>query len=1344
MGEENKHFSFLQNIQPPPKLDMDSSGVKDRWKEWKAAWGRYILLSGIDKQPKPFQCALLLHTIGIEAVRVHDGLHFGDVEDKEDPAVVIKKFDEFFMGETRDFIERMKFYRRKQENNETFEQFLSALRILAKSCGFCKCMNDTLIMDRIIDGHAEEKVRDKLVRQDKLNLQTALNICRSMEVTAENLKVVKQEPKEDEVNSLQHRSKLSARPSRQEGEKPCKFCTYRHILRKEKCPAWGKSCNTCGAKNHFGASELCRGTDEKRKGRSTRSKRINTVTKHSCDSDSDDSVESITVVTTEEVSALGDPKSKPIYCKMTIDEHPVVHQIDPGATVCVLPLHHTGGRDIRKEKVNLKLYNRSTIATLGKCKIPVRNEKTGKKWNVDYVVVHDPMLTPLLSRKAAEIMQLITVNYENFELVNTVCPPNPQSTVLDSFTTVFDQDLGTLPGGKIHLTVEDGADPVVRPPRTLPESCKAKVKEELERLEAIGVLQKVDGPTDWISQMSVVKKRSGEIRICIDPRPLNNVLKREHFMLPVLEDILPELSDARMFSVFDLKMGYWHCELDDPSSYLTTFATPFGRYRWLRLPFGLKVSSEIFQKRLVHSLENLQGVQCVADDIIIYGKDSESHDENVKNFLQRCQTLGIKLNKEKSQHRVREIKFLGHLLGDKGLKADPQKISAVLNMERPVDKEGVQRLRGTVGYLAKFIPNLSVLMQPLNDLTKADVPFQWTQTEENAFIKVKDLLTKAPVLAYFDASKQLVVQCDASSRGIGAALLQDGRPISYASRALTDTESRYSIMEKEMLAVVFSLERWHQYTYGRHVIVYSDHKPLQSISRKPLDKAPKRLQSMLMRALTYDIDIQYKEGRQMLIADTLSRAYLPLGLDDVPEEKEIINVITHLPVGEDKFVSLQQETAKDSVLTKLKEVIQNGWPKKHQIPVEIGVYFGQRDELAIMNGLVFRGERLIIPKTMRKLILADMHHGHIGIESMLRRARESVYWPCMSNDVKDYVLHCDTCCEFGQSQCKEPLQCHELPHRAWQKVGCDLFTIDNKDYMVTVCYYSNFWELDRLYDTTSKSVITKLKAHFARYGIPEEFMSDNGPQFSSSCFKKFASKWDITLSTSSPYHPQSNGKAEAAVKAAKTMLRKTKNDNEDPFLAMLNIRNIPQQGVDLSPAQRLMGHRTRTVLPTTTKLLKDQAECTGIATKLKERQGEQQFRYNKSGVKSLPELNNGDSVRVAPQEKGKKMWEKATVIKKHRDRSYVVQTNQGQIVRNRVHLRKFPASHNTGVEYEDTDDDYTPGASADLGANAVPSEQDSVQSSEQESVETTCTRPPEPLRRSSRLVKKPARLGISK
>ena len=205
---------------------------------------------------------------------------------------------------------------------------------------------------------------------------------------------------------------------------------------------------------------------------------------------------------------------------------------------------------------------------------------------------------------------------------------------------------------------------------------KRKIRDELQRLVDAGIIVPVDEPTDWVSQMSVAEKKAG-IRICIDPRPLNEALKREHYKLPTLEDVLPDLTKAKVFSVCDLKSGYLHCELDHASSLLTTFATPFGRYRWLRLPFGLKVSSEIFQKRLHHALEGLEGVRCIADDVIIWGRTDEEHDARVCTFLKCCVDKGITLSKEKCRFGLNEIPFMGHVLTSDGLKPDPSKVEAV-------------------------------------------------------------------------------------------------------------------------------------------------------------------------------------------------------------------------------------------------------------------------------------------------------------------------------------------------------------------------------------------------------------------------------------------------------------------------------------------------------------------------------------------------------------------------------------------------------------------------------------------------------------------------------------------
>ena len=300
----------------------------------------------------------------------------------------------------------------------------------------------------------------------------------------------------------------------------------------------------------------------------------------------------------------------------------------------------------------------------------------------------------------------------------------------------------------------------------------------------------------------------------------------------------------------------------------------------------------------------------------------------------------------------------------------------------------------------------------------------------------------------------------------------------------------------------------------------------------------------------------------MLLADTLSRAYMK-DTKYKQEELETVNAVNYLPMRAEKIADIRAKTKEDDVLSTLETTIQQEWPEKDEVPNLIKQYYHMRDELAVTDGLIFRGERLVIPKGLRKDILTDLHTGHTGIEGSLHRARETVYWPGMTNDIRDFTQRWETCREYEHAQSKEPLMSHEIPLRPWQKVGADLLTLNGKDYLITVDYYSNFWEIDRLYDTLSKTVIYKMKAHFARYGIPEQLVTDNGLQFSSSRFHNFTTKYDIQHTTSSPHHPQSNGKAEAAVKAAKRVLKKTAKTGEDQYIAILNLRNTPQQGVDL-------------------------------------------------------------------------------------------------------------------------------------------------------------------------------------
>ena len=494
------------------------------------------------------------------------------------------------------------------------------------------------------------------------------------------------------------------------------------------------------------------------------------------------------------------------------------------------------------------------------------------------------------------------------------------------------------------------ATPVKLPCRQWPIAVRAKVKEEISRLEKMGVITKVDVPTDWISSLVVTMKANGQARLCIDPKPLNKALKRNEYPMKTIDDVLPEIQGAKYFSHFDMKNGFWHTVLDEESSFLTTFETPFGKYRWTRLPFGVSVAPEEFQRRVDNALRDLPGVCAVHDDVIVWGKGdtddlaSQDHNANVRKMLTRCREQGIQLTKDKVELKQRQITYLGHVISEKGLQADPKKVDAILTFPQPEDKPAEHKLLGMIAYLQKFTPRLSEASAPLRNLVKKDVNFRWDETEHGKCLsEIKHMLSEPPVLRYFDPRGKTTVQCDASEFGLGACLLTDGQPVSFASRALTETERNYAQIEKEMLSIVFGLERFERYVYGRHVMVETDHKPLIPIHAKSLLSAPKRLQRMLLRTQKFDYEVTHKPGKQMYLADTLSRTVSKpqkpgktpkqeqIYQTKVEKERESVEMATHISVGEDRLHEFREATKADAELTQLMKIVQSGWPDERKL-----------------------------------------------------------------------------------------------------------------------------------------------------------------------------------------------------------------------------------------------------------------------------------------------------------------------------------------------------------------------------------------------------------------------------
>ena len=336
----------------------------------------------------------------------------------------------------------------------------------------------------------------------------------------------------------------------------------------------------------------------------------------------------------------------------------------------------------------------------------------------------------------------------------------------------------------------------------------------------------------------------------------------------------------------------------------------------------------------------------------------------------------------------------------------------------PQSKEDMKRLLGFVQFLSRYLPSLSTVDAPLREFEKADMLFHWDLPLKESFEKIKKFVSEAPVLQYYNVSKPAKIQCDASGKGLGAVLLQDDKPVCYASRALTGAELWYAPIEAEMLAVVFACRKFHQYIYGKRVVVETDHKPLQGISTKPLSQAPLRLQRMLLNLRGYDVEIRYIPG---VLADTLTQVAVPTGDSEDYEEFQEINMA--LSVSEERYEEFQKGTKVDPELQAVLTMVRNGWPDtKQQVPLEARPYWTFRDEVATVDGLLCKGTRLIAPKVMRPEMLRQIHKSHLGIAKCRQRAREVLFWPGMSLDVEQMVTNCSVCADFAKKQPTGPLK----------------------------------------------------------------------------------------------------------------------------------------------------------------------------------------------------------------------------------------------------------------------------------------------------------------------------------
>ena len=667
------------------------------------------------------------------------------------------------------------------------------------------------------------------------------------------------------------------------------------------------------------------------------------------------------------------------------------------------------------------------------------------------------------------------------------------------------------------------------------------------------------------------------------------------------------------------------------------------------------------------------------------------------------------------------MKFIGQVVDRDGIRPNPDKVRAIREVRPPKNVSDVRRFLGMSNHLAKFTPNLAEKTKPLRELLIKSNQWVWGEPQETAYTEVKRALETSPVLSLFDQSRETVVSADASSYGLGAVLLQrqpDGelKPISYISRSLTPTEQRYAQIEKEALAFTWACERFSDYLLGMEFHIHTDHKPLVPLfGSKNLDELPIRVQRFRLRMMRFKFTISHVPGKSLLVADALSRAPCSeAGREDLllqQETEAYVNIVVqNLPATEKQLERIRRHQKEDEKCKLAAEYCRSGWPSRQSLHGAMKHYYSVASEISVKDGLLMRGNRVVIPAALRLEMLDRLHTGHQGISKCRERARQSLWWPGLSRQLEELVKNCSVCRKCT-NQRSEPLITTALPELPWQRVGTDLFEFKGRSYLLIVDYYSRFIEVALLNRTTAEEVILRTKGMFARFGIPEVVVSDNGPQYSSEAYAAFARQYQFEHVTSSPRYPQSNGEAERAVQTVKNLMKK----DGDPYLALLSYRSTPLK-CGFSPSELLMARKLRTNVPMTRDSLKPT-----VPDPILLREREEQY---KNRVQSNYDQHHG-VIELEPLKTGQKVWipdrgEEAHVVQEAGTRSYQVQTPDGTYRRNRRALVDLPNS--------DSIDSNT----TDIEANAT---------SETNPTDTETQEPP--LRRSSRERRPPDRLDLS-
>ena len=741
-------------------------------------------------------------------------------------------------------------------------------------------------------------------------------------------------------------------------------------------------------------------------------------------------------------------------------------------------------------------------------------------------------------------------------------------------------------------------DPTIAPKaqalRRLPFSVREEVSTELHRLEADGIIEKIDS-SPWISNLVIARRKNGELRLCIDLKEVNKAIIPDKYPLPTIDELSASFHGAQIFTKLDMRRSYLQVPLAAESRNLTAFVTHEGVFQYRRMPYGLSSAPSAFQKIVSSVLSGIPGVLNLLDDVVVCGTTTEEHDRRLHEVLARLEKHRFTLNEDKCRFAAPQIDFVGYRVTAEGVTPTHDNAAAIQRLPTPTNTKELASFLGTTNFYLKFVPRYAEIAEPLRKLLRKDTPWEWNAEHESAFNELKRKIVSPQILAHFDPSATTFVTTDASNSAVGAVLSQEingaERPVAFASRTLSETERKYSTGEREALACIFACEHWHIYLFGRKFTLRTDHQALTTLlATSGSGHKPLRIYRWSDRLHQYNFDVEYLAGSRNQVADMLSRTRIADSDNAEVSSREIEEYVNAVMTNATaKLVTrneLKTESQNDAVLQRVREYITTGWPTA--IAEEMVPYHRIREELAVFDEYaIARGTRAVIPASLQQRVLELAHAGHPGIVKMKQKCRECIWWPGIDKRVEQHVKHCESCTisEKAGNPRPAPLQPTPWPQQPWEALQVDIFgevaaAPHSQRFLVVVHDLHSKWpEIAATSSITTTSVINILDSLFTKWGLPKSITTDNGPQFVSDQFEEFLASYGIQHNLTSRYNPQSNGGVERFNRVIKDSLKASLSEGKT-FETAIHIllrayRSTPHALTGRTPAELMIGRKLR-------------------------------------------------------------------------------------------------------------------------------------------------------------------------